>query len=39
MKNYKGAIGKLIRMAARLAKAPVSFRSLIEARPALRLCS
>ena len=39
MKNYKGAIGKLIRMAARLTKAPVSFRSLIQARPTLRLCS
>jgi lipopolysaccharide biosynthesis glycosyltransferase len=39
MKNYKNAIKRLIRMAARLTKAPVSFRSLIQATPALRLCS
>ncbi len=39
MKNHKDAVGKLIRTAARLAGTAVSFRSLIEARPALRVCS
>ena len=39
VKNYKGAIRKLVRMAARLTKAPVSFRSLIQERQVLRLCS
>ena len=39
VKNYKGAIKKLIRMAARLTKSPVSFRSLVQERQVLRLCS
>ena len=38
VKTYKGAIGRLVRMAARLTKAPVSFRSLIQGRQELRLC-
>ena len=39
VKNYKGAIKKLVRMAARLTNAPVSFNSLMQSRQALRLCS
>lgn len=39
MKNYKAAIKKLIHMAARLADAPVSFRTLMTGHQTLRLCS
>lgn len=39
MKNYKNAIKKLIHMAARLAEAPVSFRSLMSNQQVMRLCS
>lgn len=39
VRNYRGAVSKLIRMAARLTKAPVSFRSLMTAQQELRLCS
>lgn len=39
MKKYKGAIKKLIHMAARLAEAPVSFRTLMTSHQSLRLCS
>ena len=39
VKNYKAAIRRLVRMAARLANAPVSFRSLIQGRQEFRLCS
>ena len=39
VKNYKGAVRRLIRMAARLTRSERSFRSLIESRQELRLCS
>jgi len=39
VKGYRNAIQKLIEMAARLARSPQSFRSLIDNRLELRLCS
>ena len=39
VKQYKGAVRRLIRMAARLTRSERSFRSLIESRQELRLCS
>ena len=39
VKNYKGAIRRLIRMAARLTRSERSFRSIIDSRQELRLCS
>ena len=39
VKKYKGAIKTLIRMAARLTRSEQSFRSLIDTRMELRLCS
>jgi lipopolysaccharide biosynthesis glycosyltransferase len=39
VKQYKGAIRRLIRMAARLTRSERSFRTLIESRQELRLCS
>lgn len=39
VKQYKGAVRRLIRMAARLTCSERSFRSLIESRQELRLCS
>lgn len=39
VKQYKGAVSRLIRMAARLTRSERSFRSLIESRQELRLCS
>ncbi len=39
MRQYQSAIRKLIRMAGRLAQESTSFRSLIQARQEVRLCS
>lgn len=39
VKAYKGAIGRLIRMAARLTRSELSFRSIIGQGMELRLCS
>ena len=39
VKQYKGAVRRLIRMAARLTRSERSFRSLIERGQELRLCS
>ena len=39
VKQYKGAVRRLIRMAGRLTRSERSFRSLIESRQELRLCS
>ena len=39
VKQYKGAVRRLIRMAARLTRSERSFRSLIEKGQELRLCS
>ena len=39
VRSYKGAIKKLIAMAARLTGSEQSFRSLIDTRMELRLCS
>ena len=39
VKQYKSAIGRLIRMACRLARSEHSFRSVMETRQALRPCS
>lgn len=39
VRNYKGGIRKLIRMAVRLTRSELSFRSIIEARKEFRLCS
>lgn len=39
VKQYKGEVRRLIRMAARLTRSERSFRSLIESRQELRLCS
>lgn len=39
MKQYKSAIGRLIRMACRLTRSVHSFRAVLENRQALRICS
>jgi len=39
VRNYRGAVRRLIRMAARLTRSERSFRTLIESRQELRLCS
>ena len=39
VERYKGGIDGLIKMAAELTQAPVSFRSIISSRQELRLCS
>lgn len=39
VRTYRGAIKKLIRMAARLTRSELSFRSIISTRQELRLCS
>ena len=39
VRNYKGAIRRLIAMAARLTRSELSFRTLVNQRQELRLCS
>ena len=39
VRNYKGAIKRLIAMAARLTRSELSFRTLVNQRQELRLCS